>query len=136
MWHDLKTAALLGLLAVLAPGSLASGRAQELTGPEVKKVRPPCPTEVAIEEKDGVVTIRWRPSVLETIVGYRVYRQVDGKFEKIGDPEKPPFLDRNPPHGAACYALTSVSFRSGESAMTTPVPKPGTPRGSCASEKH
>jgi len=67
------------------------------------------PKDVSLRDNAGHVEIFWKPSPLERVVEYRVYRKTDSGFVPVGTAKKPPFIDTSPPSsGKVKYTVTAI----------------------------
>ena len=113
------------LLGLFAPLPLLCGQ-REATAEDVAKIPPlPPPGLMVTLSAKGEAALAWRPSKLESVVAYKVYRKEgDGEFKLLKEVRTPSFVDKKVPHSDVEYAVTSVDSRSGESKLSKPAKKP------------
>src|ERR1035441_1748882 len=100
------------LVALLAPPALFCGQ-REATAEDAAKI-PPIPPHglVVTLSPKGEVTLAWKPSKLESVVAYKVYRkESDGEFKLLKEVKASSFVDKNAPEGAVEYGVSAVDLR-------------------------
>src|SRR5258708_3289438 len=88
---------------------------------EMSKFPPFPPKEVSVHDNAGRIEVYWKPSPLERVVGYRVYRRSDSGYVSLGAVKKPPFVDPSPPYaGKVSYTVTAIDEFNHESSYAKP----------------
>jgi fibronectin type 3 domain-containing protein len=116
------TVILLGLLAS-APFCLAQREATASVAAAIPPLPPPN-LRITLSPR-GEAVLFWKPSSLESVVAYKVYRkQGGGAFKFLQEVHTPTFIDKHVPTGDVEYAVTAVDIRSGESKLSKPAKNP------------
>lgn len=79
------------------------------------------PQGVTVEFRCKIASITWQPILLDRLANYEVYRwNGDGQehWEKIGETEKPEFVDKKPVSKKAKYKVTAVDRAGNKSALS------------------
>lgn len=83
-------------------------------------VPPLPPTEVVVKKTGGASVVSWRPSPLQIVSGYKIYRKSGSSdFKEIGIVKAPPFVD-NESSDAASYAVKAMTVYKTESRLSKP----------------
>lgn len=121
----MRTWVLLGLVtaALLMPGFVNSqtpGK-PDPSPSEMSKFPPFPPKDVRLRDNEGRVEVFWKPSPLERVIEYRVYRRSKSEYVALGTVKKPPFVDSSPPSsGEVKYTVTAIDEFSHESSYAKP----------------
>ncbi len=118
--------ALVLAVALLACGGAAVPTAQErgtpdITPEEANRIPPPAPTNLAVTRSEGANVISWRPSGLQIVSAYKIYKKTGtSDFKEIAKVKAPPFVD-DAGSPKATYAVRALTVYNTESRLSKPV---------------
>ncbi len=122
---------LILVLVIMGAGSCASSACsqEEKSKPDIslaenKRISPFPPKNATVTIENGRATVRWVRATTARVVGYEIYRSINGgPMKEVGRTKEPPFVDHPPPNSKVAYAVASIDSDDNKSRLRTAQPE-------------